>query len=121
LADDSKAVGYVNQNGSIVWFDDVPEVGTLLFVHHWTEEQIQSVKEQAGKYKPLFDAAHEDLEKWRKQYVVEQLVGRHRWIAKDEAEYAANQYGSELAGDIGNCKICDKDMFDPIHISPLEL
>jgi hypothetical protein len=58
-------------------------------------------------------------EKMTKEY--SELVGRHRWVAKDEAEYAWNHYGSELAGDIANCKICDQDMFAPIHISPLDL
>jgi hypothetical protein len=122
---DKQAVGYVDQDGTVVWFDDnhcggVPDVGTLLFTHHWTEEQIKSMEERAKKYKPLFDAAGADLEEWRKQQVTEQLVGRHRWMPKDGAEYAANQYGSELAGDVGNCKICDQDMFASIHISPLD-
>jgi hypothetical protein len=123
LADDPRdkiAVGAVLEDGSVEWFDEVPAPNTYIFVHHYTQKQIDRMNERAERYRPLFEAAHADLEKWKKEYAVEQLVGRHRWQAKDGAEYAANHYGSELAGDVGNCKICDQDMFASIHISPLD-
>jgi len=35
-------------------------------------------------------------------------LAKHNFEPKPEASYAAETYGSELAGDIGNCNVCNR-------------
>jgi len=42
----------------------------------------------------------------------------HRYKAKEWATSAAAMYGSELAGDIGNCEICERPWSEHDHTSP---